>query len=241
MTTINIVLQGKGGVGKSVIASLLAQFYQSKKIKIACYDTDPVNATFASYKAYNVTRVELLEGDDINSRVFDKLIQQLLETPKDTAAVVDNGASTFVPLSSYMMENDVINILVAAGHQVIIHTVITGGQALNDTMNGLEALIANFPKVPVVVWQNEFWGKTQMNGKTFEETKLYQAAEDNIHALITIPERTRATFGFDIEHMLKERMTFEEAIRSEKFAVMAKSRLMKVQRELFEDMGQAQL
>lgn len=47
-----------------------------------------------------MTRVELLEGDDINPRVFDELIEQLLKTPKNTAVVVDNGASTFVPLSS---------------------------------------------------------------------------------------------------------------------------------------------
>lgn len=58
-----------------------------------------------------------------------------------------------------MMENGVVETLTKAGHQVIIHTVITGGQALNDTMNGFEVLIANFPKVPVVVWQNEFWEK----------------------------------------------------------------------------------
>ncbi|CCG42341.1 hypothetical protein PHAMO_380009 [Magnetospirillum molischianum DSM 120] len=41
--------------------------------------------------------------------------------------VVDNGASTFVPLCSYLLQNEVIPLLAEAGHGVRFHTVITGG------------------------------------------------------------------------------------------------------------------
>ena len=51
---VNIVLQGKGGVGKSFIASVMAQYYYSKNKTPLCIDTDPVNATFHGFKALNV-------------------------------------------------------------------------------------------------------------------------------------------------------------------------------------------
>ena len=48
---VHIVLQGKGGVGKSLISAILGQYFQHLKITPHCFDTDPVNATFAQYQA----------------------------------------------------------------------------------------------------------------------------------------------------------------------------------------------
>jgi cellulose biosynthesis protein BcsQ len=59
MAKINVVLQGKGGVGKSFIAATLAQYKINKGHEPLCIDTDPVNATFAGYKALNVTRLQM--------------------------------------------------------------------------------------------------------------------------------------------------------------------------------------
>ena len=53
MKQIHFVLQGKGGVGKSFISAILAQFI-AKNSEVMCYDTDPVNQTFAAFKALNV-------------------------------------------------------------------------------------------------------------------------------------------------------------------------------------------
>jgi cellulose biosynthesis protein BcsQ len=46
---IHMVLQGKGGVGKSFVAALMAQYLQDRGQDPVCIDTDPVNATFAGY------------------------------------------------------------------------------------------------------------------------------------------------------------------------------------------------
>jgi CO dehydrogenase nickel-insertion accessory protein CooC1 len=47
MAKIHMVLQGKGGVGKSMIAAtVIAQYKASKGQQPLCIDTDPVNATF---------------------------------------------------------------------------------------------------------------------------------------------------------------------------------------------------
>ena len=50
MKQIHFILQGKGGVGKSFIASLLAQYLRDRKNgQVVCFDTDPVNPTLSRY------------------------------------------------------------------------------------------------------------------------------------------------------------------------------------------------
>ena len=47
-TTVHLSLQGKGGVGKSLVASLLAQYFRDRKgMSVRCIDADPVNQTLA--------------------------------------------------------------------------------------------------------------------------------------------------------------------------------------------------
>jgi CO dehydrogenase nickel-insertion accessory protein CooC1 len=56
-----MILQGKGGVGKSMVAALLAQYKISKNEKPVCIDTDPVNQTFFGYKEFDVHRLNIME------------------------------------------------------------------------------------------------------------------------------------------------------------------------------------
>lgn len=42
----HLVLQGKGGVGKSLVSSIIAQYLNQKNYTTICGDTDPVNSTF---------------------------------------------------------------------------------------------------------------------------------------------------------------------------------------------------
>ena len=100
-----MVLQGKGGVGKSLIAAILAQYNVSKGKQPLCIDTDPVNATFHGFKALNVKRLQIMDGDEINPRNFDSLVE--LIAPSTVDVIIDNGASSFVPLSHYLISNQV--------------------------------------------------------------------------------------------------------------------------------------
>jgi cellulose biosynthesis protein BcsQ len=101
MSKIHIILQGKGGVGKSLIAAVFAQYKASRGQNPLCIDTDPVNATFNGFKALNVQRLQIMEGDEINSRKFDALVE--LIAPPIGDVIIDNGASSFVPLSHYLL------------------------------------------------------------------------------------------------------------------------------------------
>jgi len=111
----------------------------TKVLRHLCLDTDPVNRTFAAYKALNVSTVDILDDGNVDVREFDRFIELLIQASEETAVVIDNGASTFLPLCAYLKENNVISFLRDRGHDIKLHTVVTGGQALLDTMNGLEA------------------------------------------------------------------------------------------------------
>src|SRR5437764_4962169 len=93
---VHLVLQGKGGVGKSFVASILGQYFRERGKEVHCVDTDPVNQTFAQYRELDVQRLNLLVDGSVDQRAFDGLVERLLT--ENGTFVVDNGASTFIPM-----------------------------------------------------------------------------------------------------------------------------------------------
>lgn len=151
-----------------------------------CVDTDPVNATFHGYKALNVKRLNIMKGDEIDPRNFDLLVEWLADIEDD--AVIDNGAATFVPLANYLINNQVPDLLQGMGHELVIHTVVTRGQAMVDTLIGFTNLARQFPEPALfVVWLNPYWGIIEHEGRGFEKLKAYQDHKARVSAIVTIP------------------------------------------------------
>ena len=167
---------------------------------------------------------------------LDPLIERVVE--EDSNFVIDNGAATFIPLSFYIAENDAINVIAESGKQVVIHTVITGGQAIRDTLAGFASLVEQMPEqARIVVWLNEFFGDIVAEGKEFEEMKVYLNNKDRVHGIVRIARQTGSTFGKDIQLMLDSKLTFDEVKGSADFGLMAKSRLHRVQEAIYRQMG----
>jgi hypothetical protein len=236
---IHIMLQGKGGVGKSLAASILAQYFRHRGAEIHCLDTDPVNQTFSQYAELGAEHLVLMHDGKIDSRGFDCLMERLLT--EDGIFIVDNGASTFIPLWSYIVENDALELLRAAGRRLCVHTVVTGGQVLGDTLKGFKSLAESTAERNIVVWLNEYFGLVERDGKTFTEMLAYRECEAKLLGLVRIPKRNHDTFGRDIEEAISRKLTFEEAIRNGSASVMSKQRLKVVQRELFEQLDELPL
>jgi len=237
MATIHMVLQGKGGVGKSMLATMLAQYKISKGQTPVCIDTDPVNATFYGFKSLDVQRLDVLDGDKkVDASKFDDLIEIISETTDDV--IIDNGASSFIPLSTYLVANDTASVFQEMGHQLFVHTVITGGQAMPDTLGGFDALVRQFPSECVfVVWLNPYWGEVENKGLSFEEMKLYKDNAERVVRLVEIPSLTPETFGRDFSDMLKTRRTFDEVIADKSLKIMPRQRLKIIQSKIFEELG----
>lgn len=232
MSKIHMVLQGKGGVGKSFIASSIAQYLINRGETPLCVDTDPVNATFNGYASLGVKRLEIMQDNEINSRMFDSLVEMIAQA-KDPV-VIDNGASSFTQLSSYLVSSNVADLVLSMGHELILHTVITGGQALPDTLGGLDTLCSQFPAtVPIVVWINPYWGAIESEGKAFEQMKTYKENKARITAIVKIPDLKQETFGRDLSELLQERKTFKEGIEDGSLTIMTRQRLKIVRDQLY--------
>lgn len=232
MAKIHMILQGKGGVGKSFISSTLAQHQLAKGKKPLCVDTDPVNATFHGFKKLNVRKINVMVGDEIDPRKFDDLIELIATAKSDV--IIDNGASTFVPMSHYLISNQIPALLREMKHELVVHTVITGSQALMDTLTGFRNLVNQFPAETVfVVWLNPYWGEIAMDGKQFEEMKTYLDYKSRVSAIIRIPQYKADTFGKDLSQILQAKLTFNEALENPSLPVMVRQRLNIIKKQLF--------
>ncbi len=222
---VHLVLQGKGGVGKSLVASLLSQYLRSKEIGCRCVDTDPVNQTLSQYKALDVWHLQLLSDSRIDARAFDELMEELFT--RADIFVVDSGASTFLPLWHYMVENGVIDLLQSRGRRVYLHSVITGGQAMLDTLSGFADLAEKTTAQNLVAWV-----------KSFTEMAVVKDHLARIRGVVRIPRRSSDTFGRDMDEMLRQKLTFDEALNGSGFSIMARQRLQMVRREIFEQLDE---
>jgi hypothetical protein len=233
--TVHFSLQGKGGVGKSLVASLLAQYFMDRKrMPIRCIDADPVNQTLAQYQALAAQRLDLMKEGSVDQRSFDGLMETLLT--ESGTFIVDNGASTFIPLWNYMLENNAMALLKASGRRVFVHCVVTGGQALADTLTGFARLSETTEERNIVLWVNEYFGRVERDGRTLSELPVYTEHSGSVVGSVAIPRRNHDTFGRDVEEVIARKLTFQEAIDSPSFPIMVRQRLRVVQRELFDQL-----
>lgn len=235
MKQVHMILQGKGGVGKSLIATLLAQWLASKGDAPACIDTDPLNATFAGYRALEVEHLQLLDDTKVVERRFDAMMERIFT--EDRHFVIDNGSSSYLPISSYIVENDVPQMIHDNGKELVVHTVVTGGANLLDNVNSFTDLAKQMPEpARLVVWVNGFFGPVEMDGKTFEEMAAFKTYRERVHGLLHLERHESDTVREDLEHLFKAKLTFAEADSAEAFGIMPRQRFRQVRRRWFERM-----
>ncbi|PYT27047.1 MAG: conjugal transfer protein TraL [Acidobacteria bacterium] len=228
---VHLVLNGKGGVGKSVVATWLAEFLVSRGRSVRCIDGDPVNRSFSQYKALGAEKLDLVNDDGLIQRArYDALIERFATT--SGVFVVDCGATAFLPFWGYMVESQVVRVLREAGRTVYLHVPITGGETLGDTLLGFSAVAA----ASTEIWLNEYFGQVVRDGRRLTEMQVYTDNQDKVLASIGIRERSPDTYGETVGAMRLKKLTFEEAISSPEFKLVEKSRLHIVRRDLFEQL-----
>lgn len=234
MHTVHFVLMGKGGVGKSMVAALLAQYLAKLDRNLFCADTDPTNMTFAHYKALNVMHYNI--SDDklkVDTRKFDALLNKIAEHEGD--CVVDTGASSFLPLMHYLHENKMFDLLESIGRRVVVHTPLVGGQAMDETIRGLQTILEFF-KTPVLVWVNEYFGPVRKDAISFKESSLYKDAKARFFGVVFLQELTADTSGQDVGEMTRNYLTFDEALVSPMFHFANRHRLKNVQAAIYDQL-----
>ena len=104
---VHLILQGKGGVGKSLDFRHSRPVLPAQESHLHCFDTDPVNATFAQYQALGAEHINVLRRGAIHDKRFDEFFEKICQI--EGVCIVDTGATTFVPLWNYILENEILS------------------------------------------------------------------------------------------------------------------------------------
>lgn len=224
MNQLHMVMNGKGGIGKSIVAFHIAQFLKSLDPGSICIDTDPLTPTLANYKALSPIHIQIASETDVILTRFDEMIELIISS--DNNVVIDTGASTFLPIAKYLVKNSIFDVLRDEyGKEVFLHVVLNA-QTQNDylaTTASLELISDNFAgDCKIVVWLNEFGGDLQ----PFLVSDYYERNKDRFFAIIKLKNPDEMLLA-DLKSMLHSFQIYEEALKDSSRFVMARSRLKK--------------
>lgn len=110
MRSLNLIGGEKGGVGKSVTARVLAQYFIDKGRPFVGFDTDRSHTSFTRFYADYAAPVivDTYEGLDSIATVFDEPLPDEGEAP---SVIVDLAAQTAAPLARWVKDSDVLPLL----------------------------------------------------------------------------------------------------------------------------------
>ncbi|MBN8647529.1 MAG: hypothetical protein J0L55_06195 [Caulobacterales bacterium] len=238
MNSLNLILQAKNDVGKTYIASIVAEYFQAKGSEFHGYDADKSESSFAKFEDFKVEPVEVVDTDHhFKLEAFDKVWENAIA--KNLDIILDSGVDAFGPLVQYFVKNGNDNLSAESKNEIIVHAVIAGGDRLDDTINGLVTLFNKLPtNMKIVVWLNEYFGPIEVAGKPFEEFKIYENNREKIHGIIKICEPNSDLVKADLLKKNALKMTFNECKKSDEFSKVSKQRFEEYRGKIFEQLDE---
>jgi CobQ/CobB/MinD/ParA family nucleotide binding protein len=131
MTTIHFIGGEKGGVGKSVVARLLAQSFVDRSLPFVAFDADRSNAALLRYYSDFSKQVDL---DRLESA--DQILESAIGS--DRPILVDLPAQSHRALSRWFEQTDVVRCAREEGVSLVFWHVTDGGF---DSVTHLERLL----------------------------------------------------------------------------------------------------
>ncbi len=166
MSSLNFIGGEKGGVGKSVAARVLAQYFIDRGRPFTGFDTDRSHTSFTRFYAEYASPVivDSYEGLDLIVGIFEEPAPD----GEQTSVIVDLAAQTATPLARWVKDSDVMSLLAEMGITVNFWHLADAGK---DSVDLLDRLIDTFGAGP-----NYFVVKNQGRGSDFSQL-------DESHAL----------------------------------------------------------
>lgn len=147
MAIIHLVGGEKGGVGKSVVARLLAQYMIDNQISFLGFDTDRSHGSLLRYYSDYASPTVI---DSYQS--LDAIMEAATEQPEQRI-LVDLAAQTHHPLAKWIEESGVLELAEELNISICYWNVIDSGK---DCVDLLDKLLTQFgSKINYVVVQNQ--------------------------------------------------------------------------------------
>ena len=150
MTRIHFIGGEKGGVGKSVVARVLAQYFIDHDIPFLGFDTDLSHGSLRRFYADYAEPVAINRFDGL-----DRIVEAAAETP-DRRVIADLAAQTHELIAQWMEESALLEAREELGIEPIYWHVMDSGR---DSADLLAKFLDRFgDRLPLVVVLNELRG-----------------------------------------------------------------------------------
>lgn len=148
MSAIHFIGGEKGGVGKSVVARLLAQYFIDQGKPFCGFDTDRSHASFTRFYSEHASPVivDSYEGLD---NIVGMLEDEEPSKPRPRV-IVDLAAQTAAPLARWVKDSDLIALLDSMNVRVYFWHVADVGKDSVDLLDKLTETYGNDPRYVVV-------------------------------------------------------------------------------------------
>lgn len=167
MSSLNFIGGEKGGVGKSVVSRVLAQYFIDKNLPFIGFDTDRSHTSFTRFYADYASPVivDSYEGLDRLATAFEEVSPDGVQK----SVIVDLAAQTAAPLTKWIKDSDLFVVMEEMGVTVNFWHVADAGK---DSVDLLGRLINTFGAGP-----NYFVVKNLGRGTDFSQMDESQALE----------------------------------------------------------------
>lgn len=150
MTRLHFIGGEKGGVGKSVVARILAQYFIDKELPFLAFDTDRSHGSLLRFYENYAVPVTLDAYDGL-----DRIIETAVEQP-DRRVIVDLAAQTHQFLVKWMDESQLLDITGELGLSLAYWHVMDSGRDSVELLGRVLDQFAN--RLPLVVVLNQVRG-----------------------------------------------------------------------------------
>ena len=143
MASLNFIGGEKGGVGKSVVSRLLAQYFIDRGRPFTGFDTDRSHTSFTRFYADYASPVivDRYEGLDKVASSFE----EMPATGQQSNVIVDLAAQTAAPLARWIKDSDLLPLLGEMGVTVNFWHISDAGK---DSVDLLDRLINTYGPGP---------------------------------------------------------------------------------------------
>src|SRR6266702_729380 len=150
MTNIHLIGGEKGGVGKSVVARLLAQYFIDHSIAFLGFDSDRSHGALLRFYSGYASAVVIDRYESL-----DAIIEAAAEQP-ERRVLVDLAAQTQEPLTRWMEESQLLEVAPEIGLQIRYWHVMDSGK---DCVDLLKLLLDRYERrLSCVIVQNQVRG-----------------------------------------------------------------------------------
>ncbi|MEQ1748594.1 MAG: mobilization protein [Prosthecobacter sp.] len=165
MANIHLIGGEKGGVGKSVVARVIAQYFIDRGQPFLGFDTDRSHGSLLRFYADYASPVVVDRYDSL-----DTIVEAASESP-DKRILVDLAAQTHDPLVKWMDESGVLEMAGDLGLSITYWHVMDSGK---DSVDLLKKLLDRFgSRLNYVIVLN------QLRGDNFD---IYEKSGEKEHA-----------------------------------------------------------